>query len=635
MIRLARPLLVLAALAVAAPVAAADSLDSAPLATTPTVTRATVRSAVWAHIDVPRFTRAFADLDGLAAPERSVPDLVDTPFPVQVPGLLSARDLARHREIYALQAAGDWATADDVIATLDSELLLADIQAQRYRHPDHRTSYGELAAWLTAFPDHPDAPILWRLARSRQPEGATLPPRPVVRLLRGTGGGGGEFRHPADAAPPRRTDAQQRAVARLRARIKDLIADERPSQARRLLGEDGAARLLTATETGQLRADIAAGYFFFDRPEAARTLARAVAVRSGQTVPYAHWIAGLACWRLGAFDEAARHFMAFGGHPRVPPAAQAAGGYWAARSHLVAGQPARVNEWLLAAGRHPDTFYGRLARAALAVDSGLAWTVPAPGRQELAALAAWPGGARALALIQIGRSDRAERELRALHRRLDDSGRRTVAALAALADMPSLALRLAHLLPGVPPAARYPAPGWRPPAGFALDRALVYAIIRQESGFDADATSPAGAQGLMQLMPATARQMAGGEAADPGAPADNLRLGQRYLAHLLADPDIGGNLFLLLAAYNGGPGRLADWRRRQDFHDDPLLFLESIPARETRAYVERVLANLWAYRARLGQPAPSLEAIAAGAWPEYVALDPVTPATEDPVHAEH
>ena len=101
----------------------------------------------------------------------------------------------------------------------------------------------------------------------------------------------------------------------------------------------------------------------------------------------------------------------------------------------------------------------------------------------------------------------------------------------------------------------------------------------------------------------------------------NITLGQKYVRHLLNDPNIDGDLFYAVAAYNGGPGNLRKWRRRSDYGGDPLLFIESIPLRETRIYVERVLTNLWIYRYRLGQPAPSLDAIATGEWPSYIALD--------------
>ena len=84
---------------------------------------------------------------------------------------------------------------------------------------------------------------------------------------------------------------------------------------------------------------------------------------------------------------------------------------------------------------------------------------------------------------------------------------------------------------------------------------------------------------------------------------------------------VGSDLFRLTTAYNGGPGNLMKWQRRMDFDNDPLLFIESLPARETRLFIERVLTNFWIYRARLGQPAPSLDATAAGDWPGYAALD--------------
>ena len=63
------------------------------------------------------------------------------------------------------------------------------------------------------------------------------------------------------------------------------------------------------------------------------------------------------------------------------------------------------------------------------------------------------------------------------------------------------------------------------------------------------------------------------------------------------------------------------WRRRTDDQDDPLLFIESLPSLETRLFIERVLANFWIYRERLGQDTPSLDAIAAGNWPYYFSLD--------------
>jgi soluble lytic murein transglycosylase-like protein len=85
---------------------------------------------------------------------------------------------------------------------------------------------------------------------------------------------------------------------------------------------------------------------------------------------------------------------------------------------------------------------------------------------------------------------------------------------------------------------------------------------------------------------------------------------------------VDGDLFHLAAAYNGGPGNLRRWKRDVEI-EDPLLFIESIPNRESRDFVEKVLTNFWVYRARLGQPAPSREKVAAGELPLYEAIDQI------------
>jgi soluble lytic murein transglycosylase-like protein len=77
----------------------------------------------------------------------------------------------------------------------------------------------------------------------------------------------------------------------------------------------------------------------------------------------------------------------------------------------------------------------------------------------------------------------------------------------------------------------------------------------------------------------------------------------------------------MATAWNGGPGNLNKWWRKTNHMDDSLFFIESIPSRETRIFIEKVLTNLWIYRDRFGQPTPSLDAIAAGQWPVYKALD--------------
>ena len=142
----------------------------------------------------------------------------------------------------------------------------------------------------------------------------------------------------------------------------------------------------------------------------------------------------------------------------------------------------------------------------------------------------------------------------------------------------------------------------------SVDSAAVYAIARQESRFDIDVVSSAGAQGLMQLMPGTAKDTArkiGLEYSKSRLTTDagyNALLGSTYLAAQLQRYE--GSLVLAAAAYNAGPGNANKWIKtygdpRSD-SVDPVVWVELIPLEETRKYVKRVLGNYIVYRARLG-----------------------------------
>jgi len=117
-------------------------------------------------------------------------------------------------------------------------------------------------------------------------------------------------------------------------------------------------------------------------------------------------------------------------------------------------------------------------------------------------------------------------------------------------------------------AALYPLPSWQPANGYTVDRALVYSIMRAESAFDPSVESHAGAQGLMQVMPETARDIAARgvlqppQADDLFEPETSIQFGQAYLEYLLQWSPIGTNLIYVAAAYNAGPGRVTRWRDR-------------------------------------------------------------------------
>ncbi|MGQ0664219.1 MAG: transglycosylase SLT domain-containing protein [Pseudomonadota bacterium] len=554
-----------------------------------------------------------------------------------LPAILSAADAGLYRRIFQVQRRGEWAAADADIARLKDRRLAGHVLAQRYLHPTrYRSTYAELATWLDQYADHPDAPTIYRLAQRRAPTGAPPLKRPAGEAL-SAGWSAEDLGPPLDPpAPPGLAlagEAQMRAAA-LKAQIRARLREGEVAAASQLLHTREAARLLSAGEYDHLKAQIAAGYFTHGEDGKAIELASEAAQRSGHIVPRANWIAGLALFRQEKFAKAAGHFEALARTPDGQAWDLAAGAFWAARSQSRSKNFAVVNYWFALAAQHPRTFYGLLANRSLLHPSPFGWQAPELTEADLQLLLRSPAGLRAFALLQAGEDTMAERELRRAYSAGGPGRLRALLAVAMRANMPGLSMRLGRELSeldGRPhDGALYPVPRWQPIGGYEVDRALVFAFMRQESAFNPQAVSPKGARGLMQLMPQTAAFMDGrtfrGRAEGLFDPELNVTLGQRYIKHLLENEVVQGDLIRLAAAYNGGPGNLARWKRKKDMvggdtRDDALLFVESLPAPETRHFIIRILYNYAVYADRLGQPTPAIDAIAAGAWPTYIARD--------------
>ncbi|HCK83513.1 MAG TPA: murein transglycosylase, partial [Hyphomonadaceae bacterium] len=219
-----------------------------------------------------------------------------------------------------------------------------------------------------------------------------------------------------------------------------------------------------------------------------------------------------------------------------------------------------------------------------------------------------------------------ESELRRLHADLASSDDANFLALAIALAAPSAQVRAAEY--GGPEAAAgfCPTTTFEPDDGFSLDRALLYAIVRQESHFNPKAVSVSNARGLMQLLPSTARDMdrSINYRRNPAAlfePGRNMRLGQDYVHWLMQEFHNDGDLGRVFAAYNGGPGWLSRWIDTQPADIDPLLLLETMPRAESRDYAERALSHMALCRKRYGQPTPELDRLASGGPALYTPLD--------------
>lgn len=339
-------------------------------------------------------------------------------------------------------------------------------------------------------------------------------------------------------------------------------------------------------------------------------------VKDAQEYSEAEWLSGWIALRfLNDPARALEHFTHM--HAVVNyPISVARGAYWSGRAAEALGHIKDARTWMNEAAKHPTTYYGQLARAKL----GLAdvkhstFTAPATSPKLKRKFNAHPMKRAAQILVEVGERDR----LRPFLQHLSDADtapawKSMSADFAANQKRLDMTIRLskASEREGIPlgllgyPALDLPVPKKHKNGG-GVEAPLVLAVIRQESAFYVRAKSHAGARGLMQVMPATARVVAKRNRLPydrdrlTGDPAYNLIIGQVYLSGVLKEFD--GSYPMALAAYNAGPHRVRRWLRA--FGDprkgeiDLVDWVELIPFTETRNYVQRVLENLSVYRAR-------------------------------------
>ncbi len=309
-------------------------------------------------------------------------------------------------------------------------------------------------------------------------------------------------------------------------------------------------------------------------------------------------------------DRAYNHFVGLYEVVKLPVSVARAS-YWAGRAADAMGYDQLAATWYRTAAEHLTTYYGQLAATALGepkLERALDEPTPSAAESE-----AFDKQELVRVLRQLSEIDATE-YMRPFMLRLSELAKSPgehalVAHLALQVDRPDLAITVAKKASyaGVVLLAEgYPL-SELPPGG-SVEHPLVLAMTRQESAFDRGAVSSAGALGLMQVMPATARRVAHTlrlHFDKHRLTTDrhyNVTIGRAYLDGLLGD--FSGSYVLAIAAYNAGPSRVRQWIR--DYGDprskdvDVIDWIESIPIGETRNYVQRVLENLQLYRLRMG-----------------------------------
>ena len=535
------------------------------------------------------------------------------------PQPLAPADAALMRRIFAYEARGDIPASIRATQALENPLLVGSALAGRYLGRYHRARFQELSDWLTHYADLPDAGAIHALLVARAPRGAAVPPAPPAAA---TGRFAATETVPEDLEPPDHNPSRDPVLDR---GVLDRAQRGNAAAAQRMIA---AAHGISAAYAARLRAEVAQQLFIRNEDAEALRVAQAILSDTAEADRpcLAFYTGGLAAWRLDRIVLARDLFEGGAAAANASVRLRAASAFWASRANRALHDAAGTVKWLHVAADQRLTLHGLLARRILRLDTGLF-----PGRELLSqadvdAVAATPQGQRAFALIQVGQADRAEAELQTLWAGAEQNPvfGRSVMMVASAAGFADSAAQMAALLQSHDgqhhDELRFPMPRLHPAGGFTVDPTLVYALTRIESNFDSSAISPAGARGLMQIMPVTAQYITGDTLFEPQRlhePSANLAIGQNYLTYLSRQDGIDRDLLRMLASYNSGPGNYLRWGPEIRDGGDPLLFLEAIPVSETRAFVSRVLVYAWIYAARMHLPATSLDDLSAGEFPRF------------------
>lgn len=533
-----------------------------------------------------------------------------------VPSLLTQEERAYYQDLFAAIDKADWAKVQALFEQKADGPLHQVARAEYFLAPTSpKIEAGPLSDWLARGTDLPQAVQIAALATKRGV--AELPALPSANRLV-------SMPNRAKRIRPREVNDGTMPAA-VSAGIQAKIKADDPAGAKALL--DGIDTQLSPETRAEWRAKVAWSFYIENDDANAYALAQTTADGSGPWVAEGLWTAGLAAWRL---NDCAGAADAFGRTAQTSDNAEltAAAHFWHSRALVRCRQPERAAAPLKTAARMDETLYGMLAAEQLGMKLPETHTAPDFTQGDWQKLRDVPNIRVAVGLAEVGKDGLADEVLRHQARIGASTHYQPLSRLARDLGLPSTQLWMAYNAPAggkAEPAARFPTPKWTPTTGWNVDPALVYAHALQESIFRTSVTSPAGAKGLMQIMPAAARDHAAalgvsGTSSDLAKPEVNLAFGQRHLQRLKDSPATQGLLPKVMAAYNAGLVPISRWQNEIRDSGDPLLWIESVPYWETRGYVNIVMRNYWMYERQAGGPSESRMALAQGLWPTFPGL---------------
>ena len=517
---------------------------------------------------------------------------------------LSNKDVQLYKTIFNDYRNGDFKKGDESIAQLDDQILMGHVEALKLLHPTkHRSSFLELRDWLDKYNDQYEATRIYNLGVKRKPSGAANPKKNIYPELN-------EIFLEKSEAPKTINNLRKIFTSNNYSKkisiyntVRSRVGRGWPTGALEYLSHH--EKYFNDKEKSFLLSKIANGYYLANLDD------KAINVLSDTSFinePYSEglWIKGLAFYRKGDFQTASRQFLILSKITNSKWLSDA-GAYW---SFLSSTKDANDNitfqaslDALDVACQPSFNIYSILSCRILdkPIKDNLFDDIEM--KKDLGFFLDTEFGRRIQALVEIGELPVAELELNRLQGRSNDRFKRVILGFSIKNDLSSMQIKTAKNLfaDSAPLQFLYPTPKWIMDFNFnSIDPTIALSMIRQESQFSAFAKSGKSAYGLMQILPSTAK-MVNKEYnfnSNPRIlfdPKINVETGTKYIESLLEIDYIQGDLLKALISYNAGPGNLSKWMKKTNFNNDSFLLIESIPSRETRIFVERVLTNLVIY----------------------------------------
>ena len=540
-----------------------------------------------------------------------------------LPQILTDIDASLYKQIFVLQDKEKINVAINVQNQIADRLLMNEVLYQRYFSDTYHTRGKEIAEWMNNYYNMPGAKRMEKLAKLKQ---ANVRKAAVPNIISGS-------ESIETAQSETWTEKKYSGVADKKiTEFKRAIRSGSTKVARQILEDRLFKSKLTESDYGRLAGRLSYLYYTNGEMELAKKWGF---VASDAKSEYGLWAMGLLYFKEENYIESQKYFSRILELPQINNARKTEAAFWAGRAADFKGDRENAKRYWRIAATYPMAFYGALSAIMLGQQPKYEFFENEATDEDVVELVNTKYGKIALALLQVGRKDRAEEYLKyMITPKISDRTLHAVNSIASKYGLPRVSILSAGVIKDrgileidddIIYSAQYPLPDWEPLGGWSIDRALLLAITKQESNFRTTAKSGAGANGVMQIMPSTAKRVARANNVDLSQmdmsnPEHNMFLGQQYIVDLLQHQNIENNIIKMLAAYNAGMGTMVKFEK-SFYTYDPLLYIESFPAYETRSYIKRVMSNLWLYRARLNQPLTSMQELAHGNWPLYNSED--------------